>query len=275
MGTWWGIFLHRVLGYRLKVVRSNMKRVYPLMGEAELQRMVREFYRYFGNLLWEILFWHNPGPQRLQNWVRFDNPEVLDSLAVEGKGVALLTSHYGNWEWIAWGMASRFRHRLWFVYKPLSRAWMEGLLFRWRSGQGVVPVPIKALRPRLDRVMQAPFGSEELPALYLGADQSPTAHSRWIQTTLLGQPTLSYQGPEELARRYGLVPVFVRIRPNAKGRGYRVQLVQAPEDWSLQPEGTLMQWYLDALSQQILEAPAYWLWTHRRWKLEAGRERAS
>ena len=57
------------------------------MGEAELQRMVREFYRYFGNLLWEILFWRNPGPQRLQNWVRFDNPEVLDSLAVEGKGV--------------------------------------------------------------------------------------------------------------------------------------------------------------------------------------------
>jgi KDO2-lipid IV(A) lauroyltransferase len=76
-----------------------------------------------------------------------------------------------------------------------------------------------------------------------------------------------YQGPEELSRAYGLRPVFVGIEPLEGGK-YRVRLEEAPQGWELEPSGFLMQWYMDRLSQQIFRAPSYWLWSHRRWKLD-------
>jgi KDO2-lipid IV(A) lauroyltransferase len=254
------------MGYRRKVVQDNLLRVFGDQTVQERQAMERGFYRYLGGLLWDLFCSLRRSGVGLAQQIHLENPEVLAQASADHRSLVLLTSHFGNWEWIARRLAAEPSVQIWFVYKPLGRRWAERWLRRWREKQGLVPVPIKEVRPRLKQV----FENDSLAtpvALYLGADQSPTPHSRWIVGTFLGQRTLMYQGPEELSRAYGLRPVYVGIEPLEGGK-YRVRLEEAPQGWEQEPSGFLMQWYMDRLSQQIFRAPSYWLWSHRRWKLE-------
>jgi len=254
------------LGYRRKVVQNNLLRVFGEKTVQERQAIERGFYRYLGGLLWDLLTSLRRSGDDLIHDIHLENPEVLRKASAEHRSVVLLTSHFGNWEWIARRLAAERLVQFWFVYKPLGRPWAERWLRRWRERQGLVPVPIKEVRPRLKQV----FGNKAPAtpvALYLGADQSPTSHSRWIVGRFLGQRTLMYQGPEELSRAYGLRPVYVGIEPLESGK-YRVRLEEAPQGWELEPSGFLMQWYMDRLSEQIFRTPSFWLLSHRRWKLD-------
>ncbi len=254
------------MGYRRKVVQDNLLRVFGNLTVQERQGIEHGFYRYLGGLLWDLFCSLRRSGIGLAQQIHLENPEVLAQASADHRSLVLLTSHYGNWEWIARRLAAEPSIQFWFVYKPLGRRWAERWLRRSREKQGLVPVPIKEVRPRLKQF----FENDSLAtpvALYLGADQSPTPHSRWIVGTFLGQRTLMYQGPEELSRAYGLRPVFVGIEPLEGGK-YRVRLEEASQGWELEPSGFLMQWYMDRLSQQIFRAPSYWLWSHRRWKLD-------
>jgi len=254
------------LGYRRKVVQNNLLRVFGEKTVQERQAIERGFYRYLGGLLWDLLTSLRRSGDDLIHDIHLENPEVLRKASAEHRSVVLLTSHFGNWEWIARRLAAERLVQFWFVYKPLGRPWAERWLRRWRERQGLVPVPIKEVRPRLKQVFENKAPATPV-ALYLGADQSPTPHSRWIVGRFLGQRTLMYQGPEELSRAYGLRPVYVGIEPLEGGK-YRVQLEEAPQGWELEPSGFLMQWYMDRLSEQIFRTPSFWLWSHRRWKLD-------
>ncbi|MFM9061234.1 MAG: lysophospholipid acyltransferase family protein [Bacteroidota bacterium] len=257
-------FLRYKVAYRRKVVRSNLQRVFPNQSPSQRNKIEGDFYRYLGGLIWDLLRslgWSN---QRLKGPIELVNPELLEQIGHDGHSVVLLTSHYGNWEWIARRLASLGAFHFWFVYKPVGWARVEHWLRQWRKRQGLVPIPIKGVRTQLAQAFQDGRPAHPL-ALYLGADQTPTAHSRWIVGDFLGQRSLMYQGPEELCRTYPLIPVFVGIEPLEQG-SYRIRLEEAPSNWILQPHGYLMQWYLDRLTQQINRHPSYWLWTHRRWK---------
>ena len=266
MGRLLAFVLQYRIGYRRKVVQDNLLRVFGEATVQERQRIERGFYAYLGGLLWDLLRSLKISGDGLANHIQVVNPEVLTQAGNDRRSLVLLTSHYGNWEWIARRLAVDRSFQCWFVYKPLGRPWAERWLRRWRERQGLVPVPIKEVRTKLRQAFEN--GPHYPPiALYLGADQSPTPHSRWIVGTFLGQRTLMYQGPEELSRAYGLKPVFIDIEP-LKGGKYKVHLEEAPPRWEEEPSGFLMQWYMDRLSLQIHRSPSHWLWSHRRWKLD-------
>lgn len=264
MTAFLGVFLRVVARYRREVVRENLRRVYPNWNRVQLLALERGFYNYLGGLLCDLVRSSVGAKDLGQKKIQWENPEVLMDLAAQNQSLVLLTSHYGNWEWIAQAMGARFKHRIWFVYKPLQWTAAEDWLRKWRTNRHVVPVALKALRSKLATENL----SSSIPlALYLGADQSPTAHSRWIPSFFLGQPTAVYQGPEELCRTYGLTPVRIGIRPLPSRGSYAIRFERPGPNWSEAEHGSLMHWYMNALSQQIHEAPEYWLWTHRRWKL--------
>ncbi|MFZ9968326.1 MAG: lysophospholipid acyltransferase family protein [Bacteroidia bacterium] len=256
--------LRYVVAYRRKVVRSNLQRVFDNRSHQERYKIEGDFYRYLGGLIWDLLKSLRWSSQRLLNRIDLVNPELIEQIGRDGHSMVLLTSHYGNWEWIARRLATFHSFQFWFVYKPVGWARAERWLRQWRERQGLVPVPIKAVRTQLGQAFQDGRPAQPL-ALYLGADQTPTAHSRWIVGDFLGQRSIMYQGPEELCRTYPLIPVFVGIEPLGQG-SYRVRFEEAPSNWVLQPHGFLMQWYMERLTQQIYRHPSYWLWTHRRWK---------
>ena len=93
--------VYKVVRYRVKVVRQNMKASFPDKSDTELRRLEREFYHHFADYVVETIKLAHISLEELQRRAFLKNPELVDTLMEKGHTCfILLMGHYGNWEWI-------------------------------------------------------------------------------------------------------------------------------------------------------------------------------
>jgi KDO2-lipid IV(A) lauroyltransferase len=68
-----------------------------------------------------------------------------------------------------------------------------------------------------------------------------------------------------MANKYDCAVVFADIS-NSKRGYYNIQLKLIVEESKNLPYQELTQLHVQKLEQQILDNPARWLWSHKRWK---------
>ena len=89
-----------LVGYRKKTVIQNLKNSFPEKTDQETKEITIKFYRHFADLVVETIKAFQMNEQDVsKSAVHYKNPEILDELYAQGKSVALLSGHYGNWEW--------------------------------------------------------------------------------------------------------------------------------------------------------------------------------
>jgi KDO2-lipid IV(A) lauroyltransferase len=81
----------------------------------------------------------------------------------------------------------------------------------------------------------------------------------------LGSETAVIFGPEYMANIYDCAVVYVKIS-NSKRGYYNIKLKVLVEESKNLPYQALTQLHVQKLEQQILDNPARWLWSHKRWK---------
>ncbi len=74
-----------------------------------------------------------------------------------------------------------------------------------------------------------------------------------------------YLGTEKLARKLNAAVVFLKVRKVKRGR-YEVEIEQITGDPKDREPFTITEAHVRILENLIREEPAYWLWSHRRWK---------
>ena len=74
-----------------------------------------------------------------------------------------------------------------------------------------------------------------------------------------------YNGSEKLAKKFDAVVVFIQVRKVRRG-SYSATLELITENPSDTSPNEIIEKYTRLLENMILEEPAYWLWSHRRWK---------
>jgi KDO2-lipid IV(A) lauroyltransferase len=98
-----------------------------------------------------------------------------------------------------------------------------------------------------------------------GNDQAPTREESNYWTTFLNQHTAIQLGIEKIARKTNR-PVFY-LRVNVLKRGYyEVECVPLCLNPAETAEFEITEMHTRFLEQIIRDEPAYWLWSHRRWK---------
>ena len=115
------VLVYKVVRYRVKVVRQNMKASFPDKSDTELRRLEREFYHHFTDYVVETIKLAHISLEELQRRAFLKNPELVDTLMEKGHTCfILLMGHYGNWEWFS-GSTSRFKDsRIYQIYRPLN-----------------------------------------------------------------------------------------------------------------------------------------------------------
>jgi KDO2-lipid IV(A) lauroyltransferase len=97
------------------------------------------------------------------------------------------------------------------------------------------------------------------------SDQSPMLHKSFYWDEFMGVEVPVHTGAEMLAKRCDLNVLFVKI--DKVKRGYYeatfVKLVENPKEHS---DYEITSLFLREAEKQILEAPEFYLWTHKRWK---------
>ncbi|MEE1946793.1 lysophospholipid acyltransferase family protein [Pedobacter sp. KR3-3] len=252
-------FVYAVFGYRKKIVRANLRKVFPEKSEAELLCIEKKYYAYLTALVVEIIKMRSISKAELQRRFRFKNIEVLEEYFKKGQSVLICSAHYGNWEWgtLSFGLAISAQN--YPIYKPLKDVVFDCWLRKVRSRFGNKMI---AMNQTL-RALQA--NKTEATVFCFGNDQSPSKDELNYWTTFLGQPSAVQLGIEKIAKKTNR-PVFYLKTTVLKKGYYEVECVPLCLDPAAAAEFEITELHVRLLEKIILEEPAYWLWSHRRWK---------
>ena len=252
--------VHRVAGYRTKVVRSQIARCFPQLPRADQRRMAGDYYRNLAQLVAELLKSATISAEELQQRVSLVNPEVLTDPLDAGQSVLVVAAHHCNWEWLLLALSLRLRQPLTGAYKPLHDPYTERLMRNLRGRFGGNLVPAKEL---LTNILK----DRGTRAIAMVADQEPVTSDYKHWTTFLDSPTAFYMGPEKIAQVTRFPVVFAGMQRTARGHyEVRFELLAAARE-RLAP-GSVTERYARAVEQLVRAAPANWTWSHRRWKLK-------
>jgi len=256
-----GFCLRYGLHYRVQVARSNLQRCFPDWSAAEVERVLNDNYRHLMQVAAECLKLAALSREELAQRVRFTNLELVHAETRAGRSEVLLAAHLANWEWQLQGLVANVSVPVDGAYKPLHGRASDRALLRLRSRFGARLVVAKQLLRAVAR------HRNEVRLIAFMADQTPTSSGgrHWIP--FFGVATAFYPGPAEIARMTGYATFFASMRRVARGF-YEITMhpvTRAGE--RLEPE-VLTTRYAQLLEAHIRGAPAAWLWTHRRWKLE-------
>ena len=266
-----GWLAFRVFPYRDEVVRENLSRSFPDWDERRMREVRREYYRGFADMLIEVIKSASLPPEQLRRRVRILDLDAPRAYLAQGQSVLLAAAHQCNWEWMLLALSLELGYPLDAAYKPLIDPWAEREMKKVRSRFGCRLVPAKQLLA--DIIMR----SKVTRAVALVADQEPTTseHKHW--TRFLNRDTAFYRGPEEISRVTGFPVFFISMRRVERGF-YEMAFVPLKTPGESLPSGELTERYVRRVERQILDAPADWPWSHKRWKLRksvyAGRRSA-
>ena len=254
------LILRFILPYRKKVIQKNISRSFPLKSKNEQLKLQYDFYKHFTDLLAESIKNITISKKELQKRFKFNNPEVVNDLYLQQKNVILVSGHYNNWEWMITSQAIGLKHYAIGIGMPLKNGFWDKTLNKRRARFGMTIGSSSNINSL--------FENHPYPyATLLLSDQSPGDERKSFWLDFLNQPTPVIFGCEYLAHQYRQAVVYFEILKEKRGH-YSVNFKLICDDPTGLPWGYITKSHTNLLEQTILNAPAYWLWSHNRWKKE-------
>ena len=255
-----GWFIQHVFKYRKALVYRQLKDTHPQYDQEQLRATVRAFYRHFADIIIESIKLFSITDQDLRDRMEFEGHEQLDAYADTGESILVVGSHYLNWEYVATLCNDRLKHQCVGIYTPLKNAFMDKKLQGSRSRFGIRLLPKKEVKAFFDEKKWNPP-----VAVFFGSDQSPSRNRMAFETDFLGLPTRVQYGVEKYAIEHRL-PVFYFTMVRKKRGYYKAVFREITSHPDAFEYGFIANGHVKALANQIREEPAYWLWSHNRWK---------
>lgn len=253
------LVLYKLIGYRTKVVRRNIKLSFPEKDKFERQKIEKAFYGHFFDLVVEGVKLFSLNPQSLLRKYRIGNPEVFDPYILSNQRVIITSGHYGNWELASQTLTLTVGLQAIGIYSPLNNKFLDHKLRTSREKFGMELLSRHDVATRLAQPVERPEG------VMFATDQAPSNVHKAYWTMFLNQETPVFFGAELYATRYNSPVLYTRYHRLGRGR-YEVTFHPISDHPDKLPYGVLTELHTRLLEKDINEHPEIWLWTHRRWK---------
>ncbi len=251
--------IHILGGYRKKVVLGNLQIAFPNKTEAELNAISRLFYRHFTDLIFETIKSLHLSKTEITERLKLINPEVFHNLQEKQKDIIVVWGHYTNFEWMAMALPLCVPQKCHAVYQPLQNRHFNKTVVRIREQFGLSLYPMKDTYPYM--LSQTPGNN-----LYIFmADQSPAKDKIKFYAPFFKLETPVHLGVENLARKLDAAVVFIYSKAVNRGHYELTAKLLTDSPNSLEPTQITLT-HLKWLEEEIQTEPAYWLWSHKRWK---------
>ncbi len=256
-------FVHHVLGYRLRVVRTNLRNAFPEKSEKERRAIESRFYHFLCDYAFETLKLLTISKEEIMKRMRFEGVSEVEEIIQEKQFAFVYLGHYCNWEWVS-------TMPLWYadsatlgaqIYRPLKSKFMDKLFFGLRTRFGAENIS------KYDTLRRIIALKKEGRCTMVGfiSDQSPRWESihDWVQ--FLNQDTPVFTGTERIAKKVGAVAYYAQVRRLSRGY-YSCRFTKMSHEVESIPDYELTEEYMRMLEADIRRAPEFWLWSHKRWK---------
>ena len=253
------LLLYYLLRYRKKVVLDNLQNSLPSLDDAARKKIIKSFYKHFADILVEGIKNLSISKKDLERRVRVKNPELITEYYKNNKSVILTSGHYNNWEWLITIQDCLLPHQAIGIGMPLSQQSLDKKINERRSRLGMIVTHSRNYKKSIEELKDTPY------ALLILGDQSPGDEKKSYWTTFLNQDTGFVFGTEMIANNYDL-PVFYYTTTKIKRGYYELEFKLICDQPKTLKYGEITEKYVNFLEKDILNEPAHWIWSHKRWK---------
>jgi KDO2-lipid IV(A) lauroyltransferase len=239
---------------RRRAARINLALCYPELDEAARKRILREHFAALGVGLFEFAraWWGSIAP--LRRTVRIDGLEHLHAAVSRGRGVMLVSGHFLNLE--ICGRLLCDHVPLAGMYRRHRGAVMEWAVLRGRLRYAAAMFQQHELRPAIRHLKSG-------GTLWYAPDQDMLGKDT-VFAPFFGIPAATITATHQLARVTGcaVLPFF----HHREGDRYVLRIDPAFADFPSADAVADTARVNAAIEAMVREAPAQYLWIHRRFK---------
>jgi len=265
-GTRIGSLARQILRRRDRLAMRNLAETFPEKSEAERRRILDECWRHFGRVALATIRMQHLPIEEIPSHCPFVDAEILEEAIALGRGVVLISAHFGAWE-IAGLAIMALVSNVHTVARPLDNELLERDLaaIRARTGAEVVD------RKRAARALLKALSRKGVVILLPDQAVQPR---EGILVPFLGRPAWTTDAPAKMALRQESEIVFAFCIPDATGHRLEfeepIRIDQLGSDEK--NAEALTTRINDVISRRIAARPELWLWMHDRWKGNASSE---
>ena len=207
------VLLYRVIGYRKKVVRNNLKLVFPEKSEKERLVIEKKFFRHMCDIFLEMMKTMGMSKKEIQERFTVTNIELLNGLEKKGINTMLMLPHYASWEWVL-SLNLQIISKGYGIYQKVENKYFDKLV---RDISGKYNTELISTRESR-RILKEAKESKELVMVGIISDQSPMISKAKYWTDFMGVVVPAHVGGEEICKANNFTPVYLKVRK--KKRGY-------------------------------------------------------
>lgn len=247
-----------------RIAMENLTRAFPgEYGSDEIEALARAVFENLGRTAVDVARSDRLLREPHHQAVCMDGLDRLQEARERGKGVLLITAHFGPWELLPPIAALRYEP-IHVIARPLDNPRLDELLttMRERGGNRVI-----RKREAVQAILQVLRRGETVGILI---DQHIT-EKEGVVVPFFGRPASTAFAPALIAMRSGAAVLPVGIVRERPGR-YRILI---GEEVPLRRSGDLKADLAEntarfnlAIETFIRRYPEQWFWVHRRWKTQ-------
>ncbi|MBI3015875.1 MAG: lysophospholipid acyltransferase family protein [Candidatus Tectomicrobia bacterium] len=264
LGAGLGLLAFRLMGRRRQIAVDN---VHQALGAQvtpqEEKRIVRESYKNLGRTLMEFCRIPRLNSNNLTRLVEIEGLEKVVQALAKGRGVVLITAHFGNWELMPPATALR-GYPLRVIVRPMDWAPLDMVVSEIRSMHGTKLISKwQGMSDILSTLRQG-------EAIGILMDQNTVAREG-VFVDFLGRPASTTIGVALAAIRTGapVLPAHIVRLGKGKHRMFIGDEIPVITTGDLHRDiETNTARFSQALESFIRAHPDHWLWLHQRWKTQ-------
>ena len=242
--------LFHIVKYRRKVVEKQLDECFPEKSMQERRAIERQFYHFFCDYLVEVIKLFSISKKEMMRRMKFVGIEQVREELKDKKFCFLYLGHYCNWEYIASLSYWLPEIHCGQIYHRIYNQAFDELFLKLRGQFGGESILMKDTLRRI---------------LTLRNQELPKWENMHHWTTFLNHDTSFFIGAERIAKQVDAALYYVDVERVKRGY-YQVRfrlMTLHPKEF---PDYELTDQYARLLEESICRQPAYWLWTHKRWK---------
>ncbi len=244
-----------------RVGLRNLELAFPDLSPPERKRILKRAFRNLGRLLAEFSQFPKLTPTNIHHLVKYEGLEYFLQARARGRGVLILTAHFGAWE-LSSLAHSLYGYPMHFLVRRLDNPRLHRLIERYRTLGGNHPInKAEAARQVLGALKRGEtvgilmdLNTQPHEGIFCdffgrAACTSPIIATFALRTDTPVVPGFLIWDEQERIHRLRFAPPVDLIRTGDPQRDIELNTTQ----------------FNRIIEQMIRQYPDQWLWVHKRW----------
>ena len=237
---------------RKKQAIQNIKTAFPDKNSAWVNYVLKGSYRLVSTNFMEFL--SLPKSFDSLNF-RVENRHIIDEASQQGKGVLIITGHFGLWE-ILGSWLGKNGYPVWGIIQRQGNKGADVFVKELRESYGMKHLYRKSSLDKMYALLK------ENNMLILASDQD--AKKRGVFVNFFDQPSSTPKGSAIFHMQSG-APMVFSVAHKEKDGTVVISFSKIELNGSASIE-TITQTYTTMLEEKVREYPDHYFWFHRKWK---------